>query len=397
MKRVALVFCVLAILVGALAGCGEQKSAQPAPAPKPEEKPTEPAEIVIGVSAPLTGSIPVVGRGTKFGAEMAADEVNSAGGLDVGGKKYKVRLIIDDSANDPKQTAAVFQKLITKDNALVVIGDQASKCSMAGAPIAQSNGVPMVTPWSTTDAVTAGKDFVFRACFRNSFQAGMMAKYAIENLGFKKTAVLYDIGSDSLKDLAEKYRDAFKKYGGEVVAFETYTTGDKDFSAQLTKIKAAKPECIYIASYYDEGGLQVKQARKLGINCQILGTDGWDSPELIELGGEVMEGILFTDHYAVDIASDRAKVFIDKFQKKHNLVPDAPAALTYDAAMLTFQAIQKAGKLDRKAVREALSTTDYEGVTGRIKFNPGSGDPDKDVIIVGIKGGKFTYKAVVKP
>ncbi len=388
MRRVDAMLVVLILAVGALGGSAQGQKAG------------EPTEVVIGVSAPITGTIPVVGRGTRFGAEMAAEEVNARGGLNVGGTMYKVRLIIEDSANDPKQTAAVFQKLITKDNVLVVIGDQASKCSMAGAPIAQSNQVPMVTPWSTTDAVTAGKDWVFRACFRNSFQAGMMAKYAIEELKFRAAAVLYDIASDSLKDLAEQFRKGFLKYGGKVVAFETYTTGDRDFSAQLTKIKAFRPDCLYIASYYDEGGLQVRQARNLGITCQILGTDGWDSPELVELGGEVMEGILFTDHYAVDIASDKAKVFIENYRKKHNLIPDAPAALTYDAAMLTFQAIERAGKLDRRAVRDALAVTDYEGVTGRIKFNPEGedpGSPEKDVIIVEIKGGKFTFRAMVKP
>lgn len=395
MRRLIGLLLVAAMVFGVLSGCAEEKPAAPAkPATPPQ--PAAPTEIKIGVSAPITGTIPVVGRGTKLGAEMAAEEVNAKGGLKVGDKQLKVRLIIEDSANDPKQTAAVFQKLITKDEVVAIIGDQASKCSMAGGPIAQSNGVPMVTPWSTTDAVTAGKDYVFRACFTNSYQAGMMAKYAWETLKYKTAAVLFDINSDSVKDLAEKFSAAFKKLGGQVVSYESYTTGDKDFSAQLTKIKAGKPDCMYIASYYDEGGLQVRQARKLGIKAPILGTDGWDSPELIDLGGKDMEGVLFTDHYAIDIASPKAKVFIDAYNKKHNLIPDAPAALTYDAAMLVFKAIEKAGKLDRKAIRDALSTTEYEGVTGYIKFKPGSGDPDKDVIIVEIKGGKFTYKAMVK-
>lgn len=354
-------------------------------------------EVKIGVSAPLTGSIPVVGRGTKYGAEMAAEEINAKGGLDVGGRKVKVKLIIEDSANDPKQTAVVFQKLITQDKVLGIIGDQASKCSMAGGPIAQSNGVPMITPWSTTDAVTAGKDYVFRACFCNSFQAPVMARYAIQKLGAKKGAVLFDIASDSLKDLAENFRKAFIAGGGEIVAYETYTTGDKDFSAQLTKIRATGPDVVYMASYYDEGGLQVKQAHSIGLNVPILGTDGWDSPELIQLGGADMEGILFTDHYAVDIAGDTAKVFISKYKTKYGFVPDAPAALTYDAAMLLFKAIEKAGKLDRKAVRDAMATMDYDGVTGKIKFEGGSGDPKKDVVIVQIKDGAFVFYDRVSP
>ena len=364
MRSVARALLILLLTASLLAGC---TPAQPTAPVKPAAPPA-PKEIKIGVSAPITGSIPVVGRGTKLGAEMAAEEINAKGGLQIGGTKLPVKLIIEDSANDPKQTAAVFQKLITKDEVLAIIGDQASKCSMAGAPIAQSNGVPMVTPWSTTDAVTAGKDYVFRACFTNSFQAGMMAKHAIGDLKYKTAAVLFDINSDSLKDLAERFKVAFEKLGGKVVAYESYTTGDKDFSSQLTKIRAQKPDCLYIASYYDEGGLQVKQARKLGITAPVLGTDGWDSPELVDLGGKDMEGILFTDHYAVDIATDTAKTFIAAFQKKHNLTPDSPTALTYDAAMLLFRAIEKAGKLDRKSVRDALASTDYEGVTGRIKF-----------------------------
>ncbi len=384
---------VLMLTAAVLVGCTPTQPSEPStPANVTESK-----EIKIGVSAPITGSIPVVGRGTKFGAELAAEEVNAKGGLQVGDEKLPVKLIIEDSANDPKQTAAVFQKLITKDNVVAIIGDQASKCSMAGAPIAQSNGVPMVTPWSTTDAVTEGKDYVFRACFRNSDQGGVMAKYVIEDLKYKTVAMLFDINSDSLKDTAESFRANFEKLGGEVVAYETYTTGDKDFSSQLTKIKAKKPEGLFIASYYDEGGLQVKQARKLGIDVQIMAQDGWDSPELIDLGGEAMEGCLFTDHWAVDIATETAKTFIEAYQDKHDIVPDAPAALTYDAAKLLFQAIERAGSLDHKAVRDALADTDYDGVTGHIKFKEGSGDPEKDVVIVEIKDGQFTYKSMVKP
>lgn len=357
----------------------------------------EAAEIPVGVSAAITGSIPTVGAGTKNAAELAVDEVNSAGGLEVGGKKYKIKLYIEDHENKPESATATVQRLITQRKVLAVIGLETSKCAIPAGSVAENSRVPMISSWSTNPRTTEGRKYVFRACFIDPFQGTVMADFAYNELGARKAAVLYDIANDYNKGIAEFFRDAFAKLGGQIVAFESYTTGDKDFTGQLTKIKAAGPDVLFLPNFYDEVPLQIQQARRLGITCQIIGSDSWDSPDLVKLGGEVMEGLFFSNHYSPDIATPEAKVFIDKYQKKYGQIPDAPAALAYDAFQLLFVAIQKAGKVDREAVRDALaSIPEYKGVTGTLKFT-GTGDPIKSAVIVQIKNGKFTYYKTVSP
>ncbi|MGE5587990.1 MAG: ABC transporter substrate-binding protein [Clostridia bacterium] len=353
--------------------------------------------IVIGVNAELTGSIPVVGRSCKNAAEMAADEVNKAGGLEVGGVKHQVRLIIEDNEDKPESAAAVAQKLISQNQVLALIGANASRNAIPAAQIAESAKVPMISPWSTNVKTTQGKRYVFRACFIDDFQGVVCAKFAKDNLKATKAAVLYDIASEYNKGIAEVFKQSFEKYGGKIVAFETYTTGDQDFSSQLTRIKQAAPEVLFLPNYYSEVPLQIQQARRLGYGGKVLGSDSWGFPDIIKLGGADIEGHFFSTHYAPDIATPTAQRFIKAYEERFKEKPDDVAALTYDSFGMLFQAIKAAGKLDREAVRDALSKmTSYEGVTGSMRFE-GTGDPVKSAVFIQINGGRFTYYASVAP
>ena len=388
MKKIFFVTIFILTLAVLFAGCGKDDG----------------STIKIGVIAELTGDVPAVGVSCKKAAEMAADEINAAGGLDVGGKKFKVKLFIEDNAGKADQSAATAQKLITQKKVVAIVGPSATRYAIPASEIAESSKTVLITPWSTNPKTTldartnAPKKYVFRACFIDPFQGGVVAKFALENLKAKKAAVLYDVASDYNKGIAEFFKETFEKNGGKVVAFETYTTNDKDFSGQLTKIKGASPDIIFLPNYYSEVPLQIQQAKRLGISVPFLGSDSWGSQDLLKLCGKDCEGYYFSTHYAADSATPVASKFIEAFKKKYGVMPDDVAALTYDSFGLLKEAITKAAKLDRSAIRDAIAKIpSYEGVTGNMQFKEGSGDPVKSAVILQIKDGKFTYFASAKP
>ncbi|MHB1651615.1 MAG: ABC transporter substrate-binding protein [Desulfitobacteriaceae bacterium] len=356
------------------------------------------SEIRVGLSAPLTGDISQIGQSSKNAAEMAVDEVNSAGGLKVGATKAQVKLIVGDDENKPESAANVFQKLINQDKVLGIIGPPTSKCANAGAPIADGAQTVMISSWATNVNVTKGKTYVFRACFIDPFQGKVNALFAKNTLKAQKAAVLYDVASDYNKGLAEVFRDEFKKAGGEIVGFESYQTNDKDFKSQLTKIKAASPDVVFLPNYYNEIALQLQQAKQLGLNAKFLGGDAWDSPDLFKLAGnDLLEGTYFSNHYATDADVPALQDFIKKYNAKYGNVPDATAALTYDAIRIFFAGVEKADSTDKKAIRDAVAATkDFKGVTGNITYN-GSGDPVKSAVMIKITGGKYKYAGTVNP
>lgn len=360
--------------------------------------------IKVGVVAELTGDIPAVGASCKNAAEMAVKEINDAGGLDIGGKKYKVELFIEDNAGKADQSASAAQKLITQQNVVAIIGPNASRYAIPASEIAESSKVVLISPWSTNPKTTLDaktnqpKKYVFRAAFIDPFQGRVVAKFAMDNLKANKAAVLYDVASDYNKGIAEFFKQTFEGAGGQVVAFETYTTNDKDFSAQLTKIKSANPDVIFLPNYYSEVPLQIQQAKRLGITTPFVGSDSWGSEELIKLCGNDCEGYYFSTHYAADNATPVAKKFIDAYKAQYGSTPDDVAALTYDSFGLLWTALKNAGKVDRQAVRDAMSKIPkYEGVTGNMQFQEGSGDPVKSAVILQIKNGKFVFFANANP
>ena len=388
MKKTAWLVALASIAAMVIAGCSD----------------TSGPTVKVGVIAELTGDIPAVGASCRNAAELAAREINDAGGLDLGGKKYKVKLFIEDNAGKAEQSVSAAQKLITQNEVVAIVGPNASRYAVPASEIAESSKVVLITPWSTTPKTTldartgAPKKYIFRACFTDPFQGRVVARFALENLKAKKAAVLYDVASEYNKGIAEIFKSAFEEKGGKVVAFETYTTNDKDFSAQLTKIKKAGPDVVFLPNYYSEVPLQVQQAHRLGIKVPFVGSDSWGSEELLKLAGKEVEGFYFSTHYSAEAATPAATRFIQAYKAKYNSTPDDVAALTYDAFGLLIQAVKNAGKTDRQAVRDSLARiSGYEGVTGNMQFKEGSGDPVKSAVILKIKDGKFAWFANANP
>ena len=386
MKIPPLVCC--AVFVAVVSGCGGGGGAP---------------SVKIGLNAELTGEMPAVGASSKNGAELFVGQVNASGGLDVGGKKLPIDLEIGDNGAKSDQSRTVAQRLISQGNALIMVGPNASSCAIPAAIVAETFKCPMITPWSTNPKTTVDesgkpKNYVFRACFVDTFEAQVLAKFVMKTLGAKTAAVLYDVASEAPTAQSGLFKEVFEKDGGKVVAFETYTTGDRDFSAQLTKIKAANPDVIFLPTYYNDAAGVARQARQQGITVPLVGSDAWSSPEIIKLGGESVEGSYFCNHFSTDIATPAAKKFVDDYTAKFGRAPDDVAALTYDALGLACEAIKNAGVMDREAVRNALAgIAKFDGVTGTMKFPPGSGDPIKSAVILQIKDGKFAWVENAQP
>ncbi|CUU35626.1 MAG: ABC transporter substrate-binding protein [Fimbriimonadales bacterium] len=367
-------------------------------AAKVEQSAPEPDQdrIVIGVYADLTGDNSTFGEETRNGVTLAVEEVNRAGG--VLGKQVVVRF--EDTRSDPQQARNVVTKLIQQERVLAVIGEVASTMSLAGGPICQQYGVPMISPSSTNPAVTDQGNYIFRVCFTDPFQSYVMAKFLAEHLKVKRVAILYDNSSDYSKGLAEFFQESFRKMGGEITDVLSYKPQDTDFRSQLTTIRAKNPDAIYIPGYYKSVGLIARQARELGIKVPLAGGDGWSSPKLVEGAGgpgKAIEGCYFSDHYAPDDPAPQIQEFVKKYRQRFGQTPGGLAALAYDAARVLFAAIEKAGKLDRAAIRNAIANTrNFPGVTGVITINE-FGDADKSAVVLQVRGNRFVFVTRITP
>jgi len=351
-------------------------------------------EIVIGEYGSLTGSEATFGISASNGLKLAVEEINNSGG--VLGKKIK--LITYDDQGKPQEAQSVVQKLINKDKVVAIIGEVASSRSKAGALVCQSSKIPMVTPASTNPEVTAIGDYIFRVCFIDPFQATVMSKFAVNSLKVKKVAVLQDVKNAYSTGLAEFFIKQFKDAGGEIVETQSYSAGDKDFKAQLTSIKAKNPEAIFIPGYYTDVGLIAIQAREIGITQPLFGGDGWESEKLTEgKAKDALEGCFFSTHVSAEDPSQVIQGFIKKYKDKYNMMPDAMSFLAYDAGMILFDAIKRAGSVEPEKVKNELAKTkDYNGVTGKITINE-QHNAVKPAVILQIKGGQFKYKETVAP
>jgi branched-chain amino acid transport system substrate-binding protein len=369
--------------------------------------PKGPETIKIGINAPLTGDIPKVGEGTKFAAQMWLEDINAAGGLEVGGKKYKVELVIEDNESRTESAVKANTKMITEDEVLAIVGPQASKQAVPAGEVANNYKTPMISPWSTNPSTTKDRPFVFRGCFLDPFQGPVVAKFAKDEYGYTKAAVLYDVANNYSKGLAEFFKAAWEDLNGpgSVVAYERFTTKDTDFSSQLTKINSSGAEFLFTPpQHYNEVALIVQQAHQLGWNKPIVGSDTWGSVETVKLCGKDCYGLFFTTHYAAAGAKGTTKEFIDRYKAKHGYVPDDVAALTWDAMRIVQAAIEGIGELsgdikkDREAVRNALAAIkDFKGITGDMTFNE-DGDPSKCAVVVKISDtGEFEFFKSVCP
>jgi len=362
------------------------------------------ATIKVGINAPMTGDIPKVGEGSKYAAEMWLEDVTKAGGIEVGGTKYPVEIIVEDNESKAESAVKANTKMITQDDVMIIIGPQASSQAVPAGDVANNYETVMISPWSTNPATTTDRPYVFRGCFLDPFQGPVLANFITEEFNFTKAAVLYDVASDYPKGLAEVFKKAWEeKHGaGSVVAYESFTTKDADFSSQLTKIIRSGAEVLFTPQYYNEVPLIVQQAKDLGWKGPVVGSDSWGSTETAKLCGEACYGQFFSSHYAAANATGATKEFIDRYNAKYGYVPDDVAALTWDALRLAQTAIEGTGKLtgnikkDRVAVRDALAQVkNFEGITGNMTFTE-QGDPIKCAVIVKIsdKGEYGFYKSV---
>src|SRR5262245_57644960 len=350
-------------------------------------------EIVIGEFGSLTGSTATFGISTRNGIDMAVDDINKAGGL----LGKQVRVIVEDDQGKPEEAQTVVTKLINKDQVIAVLGEVASSRTMEAAQVAQQNGIPLISPSSTNPKVTQIGDYIFRVCFIDPFQGLVMAKFATNTLKVKNVAVLRDIKNDYSVGLAEVFVNNFKKMGGNIVANESYSEGDTDFSAQLTSIKSKSPQAVFMPGYYTEVGLVLRQAHKLGLNVPFLGGDGWDSPKLIEIGGEAMNGSYYSNHFSVDDPAPKIQKFVSAYKARYGATPDALAGLGYDAASVLFDAIKRANSTDGSKVRDAIaSTKDFDGITGKITIDKDR-NAVKPAVVLEVKDGKLQFVETITP
>lgn len=355
--------------------------------------------IKIGHYASITGKEATFGSQVDNGVRLALDEINNAGGL----LGKKVDVITEDTQSNSQAAISAVEKLIGKDNVVALIGEVASARSIAAAPIAEREKVPMVTPASTNEKVTLDqngktRNYVFRICFIDPFQGTVMAKFAHDNLKVTRVAVLQDNANDYSVGLARNFRETFTKLGGQIVVEQAYEGGQVDFAAQLTAIKAANPQAIFIPGYYTEVSLIAQQARRLGITVPLLGGDGWDSPVLTQ--GEAkkaLEGCFFSNHYSNQDTSKVVQDFITRYKAKYNELPGAMSALGYDAMHIIAKTIKDGGKADPETIRQGLANLkNYAGVTGTITIDA-QHNASKPAVIIQIKNGEYAYYTTVAP
>jgi branched-chain amino acid transport system substrate-binding protein len=352
-------------------------------------------EIRIGLITSLSGDDAEVGKATEDAARLAVEEANDGGGIDVGGRKHRIKLIIIDEQSKPEAAVSAAQILINQENVVAIVGPQYSRNAIPVAKFTETAHIPMISPRSTNPATTAGKRYAFRATFVDTFQGEVLAHFALEDLHAQRAAVLYDIASPYNQGLAEVFQQVFAESGGQVLAFESYTTGERNFKTQLMRIRSSNPDVLLLPNYQHEVPMQAQQARQLGIKATLLGADAWGA--MRESDRHYLEGSFWSDQYAPDSTNEKTQAFIKRYRQVYGYEPETNAAATYDSMELLFQAIQREGKADPESIRQGLSTIGrYEGVTGTIEYR-GTGDPIVSVVILHIKNGKAMFYKQIDP
>lgn len=371
---------VVAMLSMSLIGCGGGQSSS-----------TD--EIVIGAIGPLTGDAATYGQSVKNGAEVFLDKINAEGGID--GKKVNIKF--EDDEADPTKSISAYDKLVNQDGVKLILGPVTSGAANAVAPNATADGIPMITPSGTESNLTKnGGEYVFRTCYIDATQGEIIAKYSSENIGAKTMVILYNKDSDYSIGIAEAAKTQFESNGGTVVEYVSYNEGDKDFSAQLTNIKSSNPDVLVLPDYYSVVAIIAEQARRVGITSQFMGGDGWDSPELVNLGGSAVEGAVFVNHYSPSDTDELIQDFVKAYKEKYGQTPDAFAALSYSTLQLYEAAIVKAGSLDGAAIKDALKGIDVDTISGNIKFDSDR-NPQKSVSIIKIENGEPKLETKINP
>jgi len=353
-------------------------------------------DVVIGMYGSLTGDGASFGISSREGTELAVAEINAAGGV-LGGRKF--RLLVEDDQSKPEEASNAVTKLITQDRVVAVLGEVASRRSLAAAPIAQKFQIPMISPASTNERVTAVGDYIFRVCFIDPFQGEVLAKFAYNDLKVRKVAILRDIQQDYSVGLTDSVARNFKALGGQVLEPVSYSTGDADFKAILTKVRSERPDAIFATGYYSEAAIITRQARELGMKMPMLGGDGWVG-DALKNGREALNNTFISNHYSGDNPDPIVQGFVSAYRVKFGREPDAIAALAYDSVKVLTDALNRAKTTEGPKLRDALAATDLPGVTGRLKMNA-QRNVDKPAVIqeVTYANGdvKFVYKTTINP
>ncbi|MBV9642118.1 MAG: ABC transporter substrate-binding protein [Verrucomicrobia bacterium] len=349
--------------------------------------------VKIGEVNPMTGAIGRYGMTCHQGIQLAIDQANSSGG--VLGKK--IDLLTEDNQSQPGQTSTIVRKFVAQDKVIAIIGDLTSSATLEGGPIAQAAKIPMVTPLATNPKVTEIGDYIFRICFIDEFQGRVMARFALENLKSKKAGILTDTKQDYSVGLSGFFKGAFVNGSGEVVREQSYSSGDTDFRAQLTSIKAAGPDVVFLPGYYPEVGIILKEARQLGITVPFLGCEAWDSPTLIQVAGKAADGCYFSNQFSADDPNPAVREFTKVYRDRFGSLPDNFAALGYDAANVVLDAINRAKSTDSIALRNAIARTkDFPGVSGHITIDA-QRNASKPAVILAIKDQQVHYLEKINP
>ena len=375
--RLLLCGLVTGSLLICAAGCPKRGSVGPGRGGKARAE-----RVTIGAFMCNTGDNSTYGQSCTKGMGLRVKEINEGGGA----LGKPLRLIVLDDQSKQEEVASAVKKLIEQEKVCAVIGEVLSTSSLTAAPICQRARVPMVTPCSTNPRVTREGDYIFRVCFTDDFQGYAAAVLAYQKLAANRAAVLMDQSGDYSKGLSEVFSQWFQKFGGTIVTEESYVQRDSDFRPQLTSIKQVGADVIYVPGYYQEVGPIVKQARELGITQPLIGGDGWDSPKVIEIAGAAARDCYYTNHYSPD--DPRAAEFVAAYKAEYAKVPDALAALGYDAVGVVADAINRAGKADPKAIRDALADTKgFKGATGEITMDA-ERNPTKGAVVLAIRQTK---------
>jgi branched-chain amino acid transport system substrate-binding protein len=364
--------------------------ASAAQAPAPEEK----GPIVIGSIGSLTGSEASFGISVRDGVLLAVEEVNAAGGV----KGRRVEVLAYDTQGKLEESVSAAQRMLSKDQVAVIIGDMSSTHTLAIADLAQAARVPIVTPSSTHPDITKKGDYIFRACFIDPFQGLVMARFVRDHLKLDRISILQDVKSAYSLGLSEAFNQAFTRLGGTIVSVETYSKGDTDFRAPLLKVKKARPQALYLPGFYSEVGLIARQAREVGLTMPLLGGDAWDSERLFELAGNAaLEGSYYSTHYSQDNPTPELQRVAPAYRARYGRELDAAAVLGYDAAKVTLAAMQRAESLTGPAIRDAIAKTkDLPGITGNLTLDA-ERNPVKPAVILKIRGGKSEFVTAVTP
>jgi branched-chain amino acid transport system substrate-binding protein len=350
--------------------------------------------IKIGYYGDLSGPTFNFGESAKNGVLMAVEEINQGGGIN----SRRIDLVIEDDQGSPERAASRAGKLIDQDKVIAVIAGGTSGNSRAGAPKAQVARIPLIAPSATDPAVTAIGDYIFRACFIDTFQGEVMAKFAFNTLKARKAAILLDFNSPYSRGLSDFFELSFTRLGGQIVNKQLYTLNDGDFRGQLNSIRLAAPDVIYIPGYYGNVAMIAKQARQMEITQALLGGDGWDAPELWDLGGDALNGSYISNHYSAEDPSPAIQQFVREYKMRYgNLTPDAHAALAYDAMRVLAAAIERAGSTDGPKLRDALAQTrNFAGVTGLITINE-ERNAIKPAVVLKLQDRKYIYQETIQP